>query len=735
MRRVGAQQQREGFERLRGFGVPLGRRVGELHHRRDGGVEAHPLRLLRHLRHARVDRLELLLRRGFRADALEEPVRSGEKSRAPLDALRLPHLRLLQRAHEHLVQAERVRAVLRDDVVGVHHVPARFAHFVRAASQLDGLVRGEDVPVPLLLHILRRNLDGLEAVRLALGADVVTVRVHERGVLHLAEDHALRDQPLERLLRGHRADVVQHLVPESSVQEVQHRVLRAAHVEVHGHPVLLQAAVHHRVLVLGVDETEVVPARPGPLGHGVGLASRGAAADGIGGLDPIFHVREGTLAAAARLEVIRLREGERELFQRHGDGLVAPLGVHHGEGLAPVPLPRKEPISKLEVHLLRADTLRLEPLRHLRARLDVIHPVHVQRIARAVDHLPGAGVARALFRALRRLHHLHHGKSELRRKLEVSVVVRGHSHDGARAVRPEHVIRHPHGHVLARQRVCSVRAREHARLLLGEFGALQVRLSRRREHVLLHGFLLFVRGERVHERVLRGDDEVGGAEEGVRPGGVHLERAVHARDVEGELRALGSTDPVSLHLLDGLGPVEVVEVVEQAVAVRGDLEHPLLHGFANHRVAAALGDAVHHLLVGQHRAERGAPVHGNLRLIRETALEELQEDPLRPLEIRRIARRHFAVPVVGETERLELFAEAADVDGGGVAGMGARLDGVLLRGESERVPAHGVENVVAGHALIPRDDVGGGVSLGVAHVKTRAAANGKGARWKSGRGD
>ena len=47
-----------------------------------------------------------------------------------------------------------------------------------------------------------------------------------------ARDHALVDQALERLGRGHVAQVEEHLVPEAGVEQVQHGVFGAADVEV-----------------------------------------------------------------------------------------------------------------------------------------------------------------------------------------------------------------------------------------------------------------------------------------------------------------------------------------------------------------------------------------------------------------------------------------------------------------------------------------------------------------------
>jgi hypothetical protein len=99
---------------------------------------------------------------------------------------------------------------------------------------------------------------------------------------------------------------------------------------------------------------------------------------------------------------------------------------------------------------------------------------------------------------------------------------------------------------------------------------------------------------------------------------------------ESDLRSLRSTDPVSLHRLDALGPVQFVQILQQTVSISSDLQHPLTHkaaldGFTRFHILAVLD-----LFVGQNRALRRAPVDGHLRLIGKAALVEFQEDPLRP---------------------------------------------------------------------------------------------------------
>ena len=123
------------------------------------------------------------------------------------------------------------------------------------------------------------------------------------------------------------------------------------------------------------------------------------------------------------------------------------------------------------------------------------------------------------------------------------------------------------------------------------------------------------RHQRVDQLVLGRQHHVGGAEDGVRPGGEHPDasRAPVWSGREVDVRAGGAADPVALHQLDRLGPVQRVQVVQQPVAVRGDPHHPLLQVALEDREVAPVGPAVGgDLLVGQHGAQPGAPVHRRL---------------------------------------------------------------------------------------------------------------------------
>ena len=256
------------------------------------------------------------------------------------------------------------------------------------------------------------------------------------------------------------------------------------------------------------------------------------------------------------------------------------------------------------------------------------------------------------------------------------------------------------------------------------------------------------------------------AEQRVRTGGEHLDRAGLAG--EPDQRALGPADPVALHQLDGLGPVQGLEVAEQPLGVGGDAHHPLAQVALEHREVAALAAPVGgDLLVGQHRAQARAPVHRRVRQVgqpvgvdhastrllvelapRQTAghragagrqlglqlghrsrpvllvvvprVVDLQEDPLGPPVELDVGRGDAATRVVGQAQPAQLSAHRRDVGLGGDLGVLAGLHGVLLGRQAERVVAQGVQHVVAGHPLEAAVHVGRDVAQRVPDVQPDA---------------
>ena len=107
-------------------------------------------------------------------------------------------------------------------------------------------------------------------------------------------------------------------------------------------------------------------------------------------------------------------------------------------------------------------------------------------------------------------------------------------------------------------------------------------------------------------------------------------------DRQVELGALGPADPVALHGLDPLGPVQAVEVVEQLVGVVGDLEEPLLQVALGTRspdrsqVPSARTCSLASTVWQPGHQLTGASAVG------QAGLQEPQEDPLGPADVVRV---------------------------------------------------------------------------------------------------
>ena len=221
--------------------------------------------------------------------------------------------------------------------------------------------------------------------------------------------------------------------------------------------------------------------------------------------------------------------------------------------------------------------------------------------------------------------------------------------------------------------------------------------------------------------MLRRQHHVGRTEEGVwtRREDPHL-RIVMALDRKVELSALRPANPVPLHRLDRLRPIDIVEFGQQPLRIDGNLQQPLPHVPPEHRVARLLVLAVLYLFVRQNRPLCGAPVHGNIRLVGQPTLIQLQKNPLRPLVVLRVRRIDLPVPVVGKAEPFDLPAEVRDVLLRDIRRMTPFTHRRPLRRQPERIPSHRMEHIEPLHPLVARKDVGRRVALGVAHMKSRA---------------
>src|SRR5579859_4731576 len=210
------------------------------------------------------------------------------------------------------------------------------------------------------------------------------------------------------------------------------------------------------------------------------------------------------------------------------------------------------------------------------------------------------------------------------------------------------------------------------------------------------------------------EDDGAGAVDSVDTGGENFDGIEAGNIGDGDFYAgsNGFADPVALHGDDAIGPgaFEFFQIVEELLGVMSGLEEPLLDfaGFDQGIFVAPAVAAVDDLLVGQHGAALGTPVDAAFLAVGQAALQHAQKKPLVPAIVFGLAGRNFAAPVITETEAAPEALKFGNVVVSPDARVGIVLDGGIFRGEAKGIPAHGVDDVEATHALYAGDDVADG---------------------------
>ena len=473
--------------------------------------------------------------------------------------------------------------------------------------------------------------------------------------------------------------------------------------------------------------------------HGVGFSLLA-----VTGLAPCLSAGQGWVTGTSRLEIGKIRR--REWQVAFTQTKVASLIPNDWKRLTPVALPTEQPVAQLVIHGPLAMRLFLEPSDNLGLGFGGRQPVektgvHCHAVPGEAKRLP---YPRSLHDDLDR-------QLKFLRKLQVPRVVRRHCHDRAGAVTGQDIVRRPDRHPPAVDRVDRMRACKHSAFILGQVSTLKVALLRRLGLVSLHFGSVFGRNNLLKQLALRRHNHIRRTEQRVRSRGENGDLDVEILDAEKHLGTLRAADPISLHLLERVAPVDVIEIIEQTLRVLGDSQLPLLHRTTNDRETANLAYAILDLFVGQNGTELRTPVHRCLRHVSQTMLipesaalfvgsdvqrisqrvdrlclirrrveprvVKLQEYPLRPAKVTGVGSVHLTAPVITEAKRLNLSFEISRIRLGSDPRVLACLDGVLFRRQSKSVPTDRVQHIKAAHALVAGQDVGGGVTLRMPDVQ------------------
>ena len=123
------------------------------------------------------------------------------------------------------------------------------------------------------------------------------------------------------------------------------------------------------------------------------------------------------------------------------------------------------------------------------------------------------------------------------------------------------------------------------------------------------------------------------------------------------------------------------------------------------------------------RGSLGAGRVGGLLVV--PGIVDAREDPLGPAHVAGVDGGERAAVVEAQTHAVQLAAHVGDVRLGGHARMLTGLDRVLFRGQAEGVIAHGVQDVLALHAVVAARHIGGQIAQRVAHMQTLAGRVGE----------
>ena len=112
------------------------------------------------------------------------------------------------------------------------------------------------------------------------------------------------------------------------------------------------------------------------------------------------------------------------------------------------------------------------------------------------------------------------------------------------------------------------------------------------------------------------------AEQRVGTGGIYHDRLARRR-LKGDLRTGGTADPVDLLCTHAIGIIYELQIVDQALCIRGDLKHPLALDLAHDLAAATLAYAADDFFVSKHALAGGTPVDRHFLFVGQPLLEQL----------------------------------------------------------------------------------------------------------------
>ena len=142
-------------------------------------------------------------------------------------------------------------------------------------------------------------------------------------------------------------------------------------------------------------------------------------------------------------------------------------------------------------------------------------------------------------------------------KGKIPNVMGGHGHDGPGSVRGDHIIRNPNRQRRLRHRMDGIRPRKDPGLFSNLRDAGSFTANGNLLDIGLDGRPSIRNRDFFNQGVFRSKDHVSSSEQGIWAGGEHLDSFVGPTShLEKNPRSFRSTDPIPLHLFDGVRPID-----------------------------------------------------------------------------------------------------------------------------------------------------------------------------------
>ena len=390
-----------------------------------------------------------------------------------------------------------------------------------------------------------------------------------------------------------------------------------ADIQIYGCPFLQCIHACQLLIVMNVCVTQEIPAGACPLRHCVCFTLCRSAADRACCVYPFIDMRQRRFACFCGLIGFYIGQQYGQLILRNRNG-AAVFAVDKRNGFAPVSLSGEYPVTQFVVGCLSAPTFFLHQVRNLLLCIECLHAVPVAGVyddtVTCVSFRQRLSFILAFGQDNR-----DDGQFEFCRKIKVTFIMRRYTHYCTGTIISQYIVSNPDRDFLAVYGVHAVGARKYACFFF-ICHTVNGRFCRCFVAVFFYGILLLCGCQCSQTFIFGSQHHKGTAVQCIRSCGVNSDFIIRACQLEINLSTIGFANPVGLHFLYLIRPIQLIQILQQSVCVCCDFQHPLTQVFLCYNSTAAFMHTTGSLFVCQYAFTFGTPVQRHFLFISQTQL-------------------------------------------------------------------------------------------------------------------